>query len=208
MAEAGEGPKLIGRKIVTFQHHLYSTTPAYIGLQNKLPTKDAVCAPQISRNQYVLMTHLKNTPITCTHACLWSRDRCVSQKRLSFGLRFGVLRRTQALRDRRIRITIWCILIALGGLIFFCFHPISWKQDAHVLRGATITLDSASDFLIVVDYQSFNPSPEKFQDMSFSLAWLNTFQQEIGPVSPVFRRSLTLLMCVTMRLTFCLACEP
>ena len=92
-------------------------------------------------------------------------------------------RRGQAAHDRRIRLIIWIVMICLGILVFFCVHPLTFKNEAHVTPGVPITLESVSDFLIVVDYKTFKSSPGNFGEMSFSLAWLNTFQQEIGPVS-------------------------
>lgn len=56
------------------------------------------------------------------------------------------------------------------------------------MPGAPISLETVSDFLIVVDYDAFNPQPNDFMEMSFSLAWLNTIQQEIGPVSVIDSR--------------------
>ena len=92
-------------------------------------------------------------------------------------------RKSQSVRDRRIRVVIWCVVIILGLIVFFCIHPYTWKHEIHVTPGVSVTLESMSDYLIVVDYSTFNKTPSSFADMSFSLAWLNTFQQEIGPVS-------------------------
>lgn len=49
--------------------------------------------------------------------------------------------------------------------------------------GVSIELDAASEYLVVVDYSAFPEAPSSFNQIDFSLAWLNTFQQEIGPVS-------------------------
>ena len=73
----------------------------------------------------------------------------------------------------------------LCAVVYLCFHPIVVHHDAPQTPGAPITLDATSDFLIVVDYDAFAHSPKSFGDMSFSLAWLNTMQQEIGPVSHI-----------------------
>ena len=92
-------------------------------------------------------------------------------------------RRSQLIRDRRIRIFFWGVLCVILAFAFFCVHPFIWKTESHRALGVQISLESTSDYLIVVDYSVFNASPENFMDMSFSLAWLNTFQQEIGPVA-------------------------
>lgn len=64
-----------------------------------------------------------------------------------------------------------------------CMHPYVVHVESQRVVGSPVDLDIASDYLIVVDYSSIEPNPATFSDMSFSLAWLNTFQQEIGPVS-------------------------
>lgn len=92
-------------------------------------------------------------------------------------------RRNQAIRDRRTRATIWVVILAVIALIIACRHPFIWKQESKIAPGVPIGLEAVSDFLIVIDESTFDPSPKSFSDMSFSLAWLNTFQQEIGPTS-------------------------
>ncbi len=94
-------------------------------------------------------------------------------------------RRSMAARDRRVRLRIWLLTVAVGAFVYFCHHPLHIKQEAKISQGVAITLDSASDYLIVVDESMLNPAPENFMSMSFSYAWINTFQQEIGPVSVI-----------------------
>ena len=94
-------------------------------------------------------------------------------------------RRSQMVRDRHIRLTIWICLILVCVFVFLCFHPMTIRSDSRITPGAPVTLESTSDFLIVVDYDAFAKAPKTFNDMSFSMAWLNTFQQEIGPVSHI-----------------------
>jgi len=96
-----------------------------------------------------------------------------------------VATRVQVSRDRTIRFVLWSFVAVSLALTYFCFHPFLWKNDIRQSAGATITLDSVSDFLIVVDYSTFVESPKSFAEMSFSLAWLNTLQQEIGPVTHI-----------------------
>ena len=75
------------------------------------------------------------------------------------------------------------VILAVIALIIACRHPFIWKQESKIAPGVPIGLEAVSDFLIVIDESTFDPSPKSFSDMSFSLAWLNTFQQEIGPTS-------------------------
>ena len=94
-------------------------------------------------------------------------------------------RRSQTVRDRHIRLVIWICLICACVFVYVCFHPMTIRNDSRLSPGAPVTLDATSDFLIVVDYDAFVQSPKSFGEMVFSLAWLNTFQQEVGPVSHI-----------------------
>lgn len=94
-------------------------------------------------------------------------------------------RRSIAMRDRRVRLWIWLSVIGLGIFVYFCHHPIHIKQEAKISQGVAMALDSTSDYLVVVDDKALNAAPESFMEMSFSYAWVNTFQQEIGPVSVI-----------------------
>lgn len=77
------------------------------------------------------------------------------------------------------------MLLVIGAVAYFCFHPFVWSNDDKELGGATISLDAISDFLVVVDYHAFDSNNASFTQTPFSLAWLNTLQQEIGPVAVV-----------------------
>ena len=86
-------------------------------------------------------------------------------------------------RDRITRLFLWGAISLIAVILFFCAHPIIWQSDERLSPGTTITLDASGDFLLVVDYDLFEESPKRFPEMEFSLAWLNTIQQEIGPVT-------------------------
>ena len=107
------------------------------------------------------------------------------------------------IRDRRARLLLRGTLCLLIGLFLLCMHPYVWKTESRRMAGAPIALDVSSDFLVVVDYAAFDAHPDGFGQMSFSLSWLNTFQQEIGPVSlldaPDFERvDLTRFRCIVL----------
>lgn len=94
-------------------------------------------------------------------------------------------RRNQAQKDRLTRLWLWGGIGIFVLVMWFCMHPFIWKTDAQNVRGSTISLSAASDFLIVVDTDAFTANPKSFREMSFSHGWLNTLQQEIGPVSHI-----------------------
>ena len=98
--------------------------------------------------------------------------------------------KAQSAHDNFIRAAIWGLIVVACVLAYFCIHPIFWSNsdnffssDSRLVSGTTITLDAVSDFLIIVDYSHFPSSPDDFLSVDFSLAWLNTIQQEIGPVT-------------------------
>ncbi len=86
-------------------------------------------------------------------------------------------------RDRITRLILWGSVIFCLLLLWFCRHPFVWQSDEQSVSGTTIKLEAVSDYLIVVDYNKFKNSPDKFDQMDFSLAWINTLQQEIGPIN-------------------------
>lgn len=91
--------------------------------------------------------------------------------------------RARLKRDRLTRLWLWGSIVLFGILLYLCTNPVVWQSDERLSAGTTITLDASSDFLIVVDYDLFEDAPRRFSDMAFSLSWLNTLQQEIGPVT-------------------------
>ncbi|MFA5625849.1 MAG: hypothetical protein WC966_12505 [Bradymonadales bacterium] len=93
--------------------------------------------------------------------------------------------KAQQARDNMIRFSFWGFLVLVGVFAYFCVKPFMWSNDDKELGGATITLDAISDFLLVVDYQAFEQTNNKFEETNFSLAWLNSLQQEIGPVAVI-----------------------
>lgn len=83
------------------------------------------------------------------------------------------------------RLVFWAFAALLLVGAYFTFNPLVYRSDERMMMGSTITLESISDFLIVVDYEEFSQTPSSFGEMSFSLAWLNSVQQEIGPVTHI-----------------------
>ncbi len=91
--------------------------------------------------------------------------------------------RIKTYRDGWSRVALWSV-IGLGALLAYLHHnPIELSSEDREMPGTLITLDAVSDFLLVVDYDNMNPAPDAFESIDFSLAWLNTLQQEVGPVA-------------------------
>ncbi len=81
------------------------------------------------------------------------------------------------------RITLWvgvCCIIAIGLLDN---RPVDVDVDIPSADPVELTRDSESDVVIVLDYQAIKSSPDKFSKKDFSAAWINLFEQEIGPVT-------------------------
>ncbi|PJB43063.1 MAG: hypothetical protein CO108_10645 [Deltaproteobacteria bacterium CG_4_9_14_3_um_filter_63_12] len=91
--------------------------------------------------------------------------------------------RGKAHRDGLARAILWGS-IALAGLLFYLdTSPIELDSDESFEGGTSLVLEAVSDVLLVVDYDTYKDEPESFAELDFSLAWLNTLQQELGPIA-------------------------
>ncbi|MDX9724107.1 MAG: hypothetical protein RBU37_25390 [Myxococcota bacterium] len=81
------------------------------------------------------------------------------------------------------RIVLWSTVLLGVGVAYFDANPILVDAEEELAPGSVLALDAVSDVLLIVDYGSMISNPERFEDVDFSLAWLNTLQQEVGPVA-------------------------
>ena len=84
-----------------------------------------------------------------------------------------------------IRLTLWGVVLLVVIIGYLDSNPIQLDSEDKIESGTPLTAAAEGDVLIVVDYHAFPTDPESFDDVDFSLAWYNTFQQEVGPVSVV-----------------------
>lgn len=87
--------------------------------------------------------------------------------------------------DGAIRLAMWSIVVMAFVTAYFDANPVFVPSEEPISLGVPLTVEAAGDVLLVVDYGKFPAEPENFDDMDFSLAWYNTLQQEIGPVTVV-----------------------
>ena len=84
--------------------------------------------------------------------------------------------------DGLIRGALWLTVALAAGLAYFDANPILLESEERYVAGNVLALDSVSDMLVVIDYRAMQ-EVESFASLDFSVAWLNTLQQEVGPVA-------------------------
>lgn len=89
------------------------------------------------------------------------------------------------------RASLWFVVVLVVVSAVLQGEP--WRQQAKPVthEGLSITRESASDVLIVLDYEAIQQSPAAFSDKDWSAAWINMMEQEVGPVSIASPRSLS-----------------
>lgn len=91
--------------------------------------------------------------------------------------------RSRTQRDNLIRLSFWGTLLLLGVFVYLDANPIALESEETSAPGSKLSLEAVSDILVVIDYDAYPTQPEAFSDLDFSLAWVNTFHQEVGPVA-------------------------
>lgn len=90
------------------------------------------------------------------------------------------------------RSTLW-FLVGVAALVLF-FDSTPWIIDEEIPEGEPLEIqrEASSDVLLVLDYVAIRDSGETFEERDFSAAWINLFEQELGPVSIATPESLSL----------------
>ena len=89
-------------------------------------------------------------------------------------------RRSEMIRDRRIRFFLWGSICVIIVLAYFCFHPWIWRTDSHQTAGSSVILDTTSDFLLVVDYAAFTSAPDQYAETSFKVCEPTAYAKSCG----------------------------
>jgi hypothetical protein len=87
--------------------------------------------------------------------------------------------------DGAIRLALWSVVVIALIITYFDANPVYVPAEDEVSAGAPLLIEASGDVLLVVDLSAFPTAPQGFDEMDFSLAWYNTLQQEIGPVTVV-----------------------
>jgi transposase-like protein len=90
------------------------------------------------------------------------------------------------------RALLWALVLIVATMLYLDNSPIVLETDVEASDGITITREAESDVLIVLDYDAIRNSPASFEARDFSVAWINLFEQELGPVSIATPQSLSM----------------
>lgn len=89
------------------------------------------------------------------------------------------------------RLLLWVIVGGLLLLFYMGENPWLVTTDAQLSKGAEIAREAQADVIIVIDYHTSQKSPRAFEEHDWSAAWINTIEQEFGPVTVATPRSLS-----------------
>lgn len=81
------------------------------------------------------------------------------------------------------RALLWTLALIVATGVYLDNSPIVIDADQKLAPGLTITREAESNVLVVLDYDAIRASGPGFRTRDFSVAWINLFEQVIGPVS-------------------------
>ncbi|MFP4600432.1 MAG: hypothetical protein ACLFVJ_19410 [Persicimonas sp.] len=90
------------------------------------------------------------------------------------------------------RALLWALVAIVATAYYLNSAPYVLEADVETSDGIEITRQAESDVLIVLDYEAIGNSGPSFAERDFSVAWINLFEQEIGPVSIATPSSLSM----------------
>jgi hypothetical protein len=90
-----------------------------------------------------------------------------------------------------VRATIWMLAIIVAVIVYLDNSPLELDNDVELAEGDEVTREADSDVLIVLDYDAIRDSGDTFSTRDWSAAWINLFEQEIGPTSIATPSSLS-----------------
>ncbi len=90
------------------------------------------------------------------------------------------------------RVLLWSLVVIVATALHLDNSPFVLDNDVDTADGITITREANSDVLVVLDYDAIRNSGPGFAERDFSVAWINLFEQEIGPVSIATPQSLSM----------------
>ncbi|QED26618.1 hypothetical protein FRD01_05030 [Microvenator marinus] len=89
------------------------------------------------------------------------------------------------------RIVLWSLVLTVFVLDILNDTPLHASVEFPAETPVELTRDVASDVLLVLDYDAIRASGDSFSQRDFSAAWINTFEQELGPVRIATPKTLT-----------------
>lgn len=89
------------------------------------------------------------------------------------------------------RVLLWTLVLAAFGLFYLRANPWQIAIDPQLSDGNEISREAQADIIIVIDYDAMRKQGGDFERHDWSAAWINTIEQEVGPVTIATPRSLS-----------------
>lgn len=112
-------------------------------------------------------------------------ERCLSAKQMPMELR----RKSRA--HIPWRIVLWSLVVLVFVLDFLNDTPLHVNTEFPAETPVALTREALSDVVVVIDYEAIQKSPPTFSQRDFSAAWINVFEQELGPVTIATPKTLS-----------------
>ncbi len=90
-----------------------------------------------------------------------------------------------------LRFGFWIVIMIVGVFFYLHYNPILIANEPINFSSYEISRSLKTDVAIVVDYEAIRKSEELFSKKDWSAAWIDTFEQEIGPITVATPNSLT-----------------
>lgn len=90
-----------------------------------------------------------------------------------------------------LRLGIWMCVLIVGALVYLHFNPIVIENEPIPFKPFRISRTLKTDITIIIDYDAIKNSEELFSKKDWSAAWIDTFEQEIGPITIATPKTLT-----------------
>ena len=90
-----------------------------------------------------------------------------------------------------VRTILWTVVLLLLYVAYLLAHPWELEQRDEQAQGVSIAREAQSDVVVVLDYDHIVASAPSFSKHDWSAAWINTLEQEVGPVTIATPRSLS-----------------
>ena len=84
---------------------------------------------------------------------------------------------------RPFRLVLWAVVLAVVSVSVLHLRPLTIDDEPDRSEGMEYTPDTGADTLVVIDYEAIRQSGDTFEELDFSVAWIDLVQREIGPVS-------------------------
>ncbi len=90
-----------------------------------------------------------------------------------------------------LRFGLWMVVMIIGAFVYFHYNPILIENEPIAFKPYRISRSLKSDIAIVVDYDAIENSGDSFDTIDWSAVWIDTFEQEIGPLTIATPQTLT-----------------